>query len=103
MPRFKVIDPKGIPHDGEKTLQKGETFTDVAHSARVRAWLRFKQIEEVKDSTPPPADPPAGPDISEAARKLAEEKGIDLTKVTGTGANGAITKPDVEAAIAAAK
>jgi pyruvate/2-oxoglutarate dehydrogenase complex dihydrolipoamide acyltransferase (E2) component len=36
---------------------------------------------------------------STAARTLAEEAGIDLTTVTGTGADGNITKPDVQNAI----
>ncbi len=36
------------------------------------------------------------------ARKLARERGIDLTEVTGTGPGGSITVPDVEAAVASA-
>jgi pyruvate dehydrogenase E2 component (dihydrolipoamide acetyltransferase) len=36
-----------------------------------------------------------------AARKLAKERGIDLTTVTGTGPGGRITREDVEAAAAA--
>ncbi|MDR7403272.1 MAG: dihydrolipoamide acetyltransferase family protein [Armatimonadota bacterium] len=39
---------------------------------------------------------------SPLARKLAEEHGIDLTQVRGTGPGGRITREDVEAAIAAA-
>jgi len=35
------------------------------------------------------------------ARKMAEELGIDLAKVTGTGIGGAVAKADVEAAAAA--
>ena len=38
---------------------------------------------------------------SKAAKALAESAGIDLSKVAGTGNDGAITKPDVEAFIAA--
>lgn len=34
--------------------------------------------------------------VSEAARKLAEANGVDLEQVTGTGAGGGVTKPDVE-------
>ncbi|BBU45956.1 dihydrolipoyllysine-residue succinyltransferase component of 2-oxoglutarate dehydrogenase complex [Pseudomonas putida] len=41
-------------------------------------------------------DPIAAP----AARKLAEENGIDLAAVTGTGKGGRITKEDVVAAVA---
>lgn len=40
---------------------------------------------------------------SKAARELAEAAGVDLGKVTGTGNDGAITKPDVEAFIEAQK
>lgn len=41
------------------------------------------------------------PKASAAAQKLAEENGIDLAGVTGTGADGAITVNDVKAAVAA--
>ncbi|MBI2877112.1 MAG: 2-oxo acid dehydrogenase subunit E2 [Candidatus Tectomicrobia bacterium] len=37
--------------------------------------------------------------VSPAARKLAEEKGVDLSRVTGTGPGGRITREDVLAAL----
>ncbi len=37
--------------------------------------------------------------ISPAARKMAEEQGIDYTRIAGTGPQGRITKEDVEKAI----
>ena len=37
--------------------------------------------------------------ISPVARKLAEEQGIDYTRIAGTGPQGRITKEDVEKAI----
>lgn len=48
--------------------------------------------------TNPPAD---GPNATEAAKELATENGIDLATITGTGKDGLIIKPDVEAAIEA--
>ncbi|MCY1289458.1 e3 binding domain protein [compost metagenome] len=45
--------------------------------------------------------PPVEIKASKAAKALAESSGIDLSKVVGSGADGAITKPDVEAFIAA--
>src|SRR5665647_2531447 len=49
---------------------------------------------------PPPAShapaAPPGARVSPAARKLAEERGIDLSVVTGSGPEGAITFADVE-------
>jgi pyruvate dehydrogenase E2 component (dihydrolipoamide acetyltransferase) len=50
---------------------------------------------------PPPAPKPEAHGrvrISPLARKLAEERGVDLAQVTGTGAQGAITRQDVERA-----
>ncbi len=38
--------------------------------------------------------------VSPAARKHAEEKGVDLDSITGTGPRGAVTLQDVEAAAA---
>jgi len=62
-------------------------------------------------TAPPPAPPPpaaaAAPlalrrlRVSPVARRIAEERGIDLAGITGTGPDGAITRADVERAAAA--
>ncbi|AOL94863.1 2-oxo acid dehydrogenase subunit E2 [Porphyrobacter sp. LM 6] len=54
-------------------------------------------------ATPAPAPAAAedGPAATPTARKLAEQNGIALGSITGTGPKGKITKEDVEAAIAA--
>ena len=51
---------------------------------------------------PVPAAAPAadGPAATPTARRLAEQSGIDLASLTGTGPKGKITKEDVEAAMA---
>jgi pyruvate dehydrogenase E2 component (dihydrolipoamide acetyltransferase) len=64
---------------------------------------------EGEDATPAPAPaatpaaaPAAaaeGPAATPTARKLAEQNGVDLASLTGTGPKGKITKEDVEAAI----
>lgn len=63
---------------------------------------------EGEEAAPAPATPaPApvaaedGPAATPTARKLAEQNGIALGSITGTGPKGKITKEDVEAAIAA--
>jgi len=51
----------------------------------------------VRPPPPPPVAPAAGVRASPAARRLAEQRGIDLSTVSGTGPHGAITYADVEA------
>lgn len=64
---------------------------------------------EIAPSAPPaavprPAAAPGQPGrvrVSPLARKLAADRGVDLAQVKGTGAQGAITREDVERAAAA--
>ncbi|CAA0084557.1 Dihydrolipoyllysine-residue succinyltransferase component of 2-oxoglutarate dehydrogenase complex [BD1-7 clade bacterium] len=49
----------------------------------------------------PAAEPVAGAAVSPAARKLAEESGIDASTIAGSGKNGLVTKEDVVAAVSA--
>jgi pyruvate dehydrogenase E2 component (dihydrolipoamide acetyltransferase) len=54
---------------------------------------------------PAPAAPPlpaAGARATPAARRLAQERGVDLAAVAGTGPGGSITREDVAAAAATA-
>src|SRR6266566_5184388 len=62
-------------------------------------------------SAPPPAARPAAPAVqasqsattksSPAARRIADERGIDIAAVAGTGRGGVVSKPDVLAAATA--
>jgi pyruvate dehydrogenase E2 component (dihydrolipoamide acetyltransferase) len=57
-------------------------------------------------SAPVPTSPPQKslrPRVSPLARKRAEELGVDLTNVTGTGEEGSITALDIERAAGQAK
>ena len=61
-----------------------------------------KPAAPARAATPAPP-PPAARDAtavksSPAARKIADERGIDIAAVTGTGRGGVISKPDVLAA-----
>ncbi|CAA0113708.1 Dihydrolipoyllysine-residue succinyltransferase component of 2-oxoglutarate dehydrogenase complex [BD1-7 clade bacterium] len=49
----------------------------------------------------PAAEPVAGAAVSPAARKLAEESGLDASTIAGSGKNGLVTKEDVVAAVSA--
>ena len=48
-----------------------------------------------------PAEAPGFVPASPAARRLAKERGVDLAKVQGTGAEGRITEEDVQRSLAA--
>ena len=55
----------------------------------------------VSEPTAPEPTPAAKPDrllVSPLARRIAEEKGVDLSSIAGTGPKGRITKEDVLAA-----
>jgi len=47
---------------------------------------------------PPPSSPSATTKSSPAARRIADERGIDIAAVSGTGRGGVVSKPDVLAA-----
>ena len=119
MNQYRIIDPKGFSVAGVR-LEPGKIITGGPRAVHIATGLHFKQLELVEPKPapapkqPPAPKPPENPEtstesnkpeleVSDAARKLAEENSIDLTTIKGTGHNGAIIKADVEAAIEAAK
>lgn len=56
-----------------------------------------KEEKQAAPATPAPSK--SGSNVRPAAAKLAEEKGVDLGAVNGTGAGGTVTKADVLAHI----
>ena len=82
----------------------GEDPVAIAAAARTRASAKPATAASVTaraDVTAPAAGPaPAAAPITPAARKLARERGVDLSRLTGTGPGGRITREDVEAASA---
>lgn len=56
-----------------------------------------KRAEAAPSEEPEKAKLPAGVRASPLARRMAEEEGIDLQKVNGSGPNGRIVKADIEA------
>ena len=91
----KVVLEVVAPADGrivEICRQEG----DVVESEALLAVFEAGDVSDPADA--PAADAAAEPppvSASPAARKLAEEKGLDLAKMQGTGRDGRITKDDV--------
>jgi 2-oxoglutarate dehydrogenase E2 component (dihydrolipoamide succinyltransferase) len=73
----------------------------VEEGARVRAGVDLAEIDDggAEATLQPPATPPPPaapePTASPASRKLARERGVDLTTIVGTGDHGRVTRQDV--------
>ena len=79
--------------------EPGESVPEVAAPAASPAPATPAPAPAAADPGPPAAPAPAsdgGVRASPIARRLARERGIDLSLVTGTGPNGRITERDVE-------
>jgi len=80
----------------------GETPPADSGPAAASARATQEQARPQSPAAAAPARAPAGgPKISPKARRLAEEHGVDLSTVQGTGPNGTITGEDVLAAVSA--
>ena len=84
-----------VKKEAPKTETKSETKTDAAVNS---STSEKSQSTEAKSNKPTPTPVTANGRVfvSPLAKKLAEEKGINLTKVQGSGENGRIVKRDIE-------
>jgi len=77
---------------GDKgTVVAGEVIAKIDTEGKASAVVSQK-AEPKQDARPKPA---ASPAVMPAAQKIAAEKGIDTSKVQGTGRDGRVTKADV--------
>jgi pyruvate/2-oxoglutarate dehydrogenase complex dihydrolipoamide acyltransferase (E2) component len=102
--QVKILQRLKYPKFNNRSLMSG---SETLEAGIVRDWpVRYatEQIEsgnvEAATVTPKQDEPEAVEvDATDSARELAEENGLDLGTVTGTGSGGRILKSDVEAAI----
>lgn len=83
--------------EGTEGVKVGTVIAQLSGEGEVAAPAAPAAIPE----SPPVAAPAAAPDgvlVSPKARKLAEEWGLDLASIKGTGPNGRIVQADVEGA-----
>jgi len=98
----KVIGLLAETKEELEALQKGAPAETPAKTEEAAAAASAAPVAEAAPPTKTAA-PRRGEErikISPVARKLAEEHAIDITKVTGTGPGGRITREDIEKAIA---
>lgn len=89
-------------------ILRDASFADFSQSPKVRAQnLKAGDVVEFPDYyaldiiASGMAEPPMSynPDVTLGAQKLANEHGIDLAEVKGTGKDGRIIKADIQALI----
>lgn len=92
----------------EHLAAPGSVLPVGAVMARISGQAAAEAPPEPAAPSPPPATmfptplPATGARATPAARQLAQERGIDLSTITGTGPGGSTTREDVAAAPAAA-
>ena len=86
------------PVSGTLVSVAGEPGDVIAVGAELAVFATEKGTE--LNSVPSESAPaPNRPKTSPAIRRLARERGIDLDRVPGTGANGRITRADIDACL----
>lgn len=92
-----IIGPKGTDVEAVLATLKGGGSTSVPAS-EAKKDTEKPAAQEKEEQTKSTAESTAGGRVfaSPLAKKIAEEKGIDLSKVKGSGENGRIVKKDVE-------
>ncbi|MGA1676178.1 MAG: E3 binding domain-containing protein, partial [Pseudomonadales bacterium] len=95
----KVVLEVVAPTDGSLTAILVPEGSTVLSEQRIAVFEpgdvgESKLVEEV------PASGDDAPSASPAARKLADESGIDIRAVAGSGRDGRITKDDIQRAVA---
>src|SRR5207244_9815207 len=100
---------------GQITAREGQTVHpgDVLATINEGTGAPAAPAQFATDTTTAPSDsaaaPPSAPDeidrphASPVARRMAEEHGLDLASVEGTGTGGRVTREDVERAIGPAR
>jgi 2-oxoglutarate dehydrogenase E2 component (dihydrolipoamide succinyltransferase) len=99
----KVVLELPAPADGVLvSILKGDKGTVVAGEVIARIDTEGKATASAAAAAPAPtaapakpAAAPATPAVAPSAQKIAAEKGIDTSKVQGTGRDGRVTKGDV--------
>ena len=95
----KVVVELEAPADGILAGVKSREG-DVVPVGQIIAWIVAPGEQPPAEAAAPAPEKPSaeGPRVSPKARRIAQERGVDLSKVRGTGPGGIISAEDVLAA-----
>lgn len=88
------IDPRGVKGTGSGGLITVNDVTNLAEGARENATGAEEEVDKLASQASEKGEVEE-PGATNAARRKAEELGIDLSEVKGTGSGGLITIKDV--------
>jgi 2-oxoglutarate dehydrogenase E2 component (dihydrolipoamide succinyltransferase) len=81
---------------GKITAGEGQTVHPGDVLATIDEIAAAASAAETKEAAPPAAAEVERPHASPVARRMAEEHGLDLARIEGTGTGGRVTREDVE-------
>ena len=81
---------------GKIAAGEGETVHPGDVLATIDEIAAAASAAETKEAAPPAAAEVERPHASPVARRMAEEHGLDLARIEGTGTGGRVTREDVE-------
>ena len=91
-----------VKNEGD-TVLSDEVLGSIVEGGAAAAAPAAPAAAPAAQAAAPAADGEDDPVAAPAARKIAEENGINIASVAGTGKGGRVTKEDVVAAVAAKK
>ncbi|MFJ2331712.1 2-oxoglutarate dehydrogenase complex dihydrolipoyllysine-residue succinyltransferase [Pseudomonas helleri] len=91
-----------VKNEGD-TVLSDEVLGSIVEGGAAAAAPSAAAAPAAQAAAPAAADGEDDPVAAPAARKIAEENGINIASVAGTGKGGRVTKEDVVAAVAAKK
>lgn len=96
---IKILAEKSLEYDVYTPVcvigEQGETYEIPLESAGIQSTIQEAKSENLDNAGFQPQCVDVSVKITPVARKLADEKGIDISKIKGTGPEGRITREDV--------